>query len=195
MGTRRLESPYFVSYKDGRQRLGEPSPGSVGGIAQHGFHDYPAHLGAGDLDARRRIEHAAGAQAAQGLQADQHGPRACEAQADLPARQRVRVFPAGGEMLLRAVQPAVIHRSQTWLASWIEQVGGREAAGRKFGSGQVAAAGAQIFWQVAEDVHELQAFAEADAIRQQPRPSSRTSGKRCARHIFVQNSPTQPATR
>ena len=126
---------------------------------------------------------------------DQNRPGARQPHADLAAGNGVRVGPAGRQVRFGEIQVTLVERTELAFVRQLQQIRGLQTNRGQFVRRQVATSFAQIRRQVAQDVDQLQPFAEADPLSQQPASSSFALGNRCARHILVQNSPTQPATR
>ena len=109
------------------------------------------------------------AQPGQRSPADEHRQHAGGAQPELPVRQQADVLDGGVEVCGGLVEVAVVHGAEPVDGLRREQIARREVVLGQHGAGQVAAACAQIGRDVAQDVDQLQALAEAYAGLEQPR--------------------------
>ena len=128
-----------------------------------------AHLGTADFDAMVGIKHVFHAQPRQGANTDQDRPCAGEPDANLGSRQRIGVVPTRRQVRGGLVEVRMVEWTEPRLAFGAKQVGGLQAERVQFIRRQIAAALTQVHRQVAQDIDQLQPFAEPDAVGEQAR--------------------------
>lgn len=110
------------------------------------------------------VEGGAAGQFLQGGGSDEDGPGAGEAQSDGGAWQLAGIAPAGGEVVLCLGDEVLVEGSEGGFVFWVEEVFWLEREFGEFLAWQVAATLLEVGGEVAEDIDELEAFSEADAI-------------------------------